>query len=140
MKIYEIMTPGVESISPDVSAREAARKMSEQQVGCLPVIEDSQLVGIITDRDICCRVTATGKDPVLTKVREIMITDVTTCFDDQDIQDAARLMKEYHIRRLAILKRDNSMAGMLSVGDLAKASNDLAGTVLDSVSHHNDVH
>lgn len=132
MKIYEIMTPKVESIAPDATVKEAARKMHDQHIGSLPVVENGQLVGIITDRDICCRVVATGRDAVMTQVKEVMIKDVTTCFDDQDVNDAASLMSDHHIRRLAVLKRDNNIAGFLSVEDLARSSHQLASTVLEA--------
>lgn len=134
MKIYELMTPKIESISPDATTKEAARKMHDMHVGALPVIRDGQLLGIITDRDICCRVVATGRDAVMTRVSDVMVKEVTVCFDDQDVDEAARLMAEHRIRRLAVLKRDNSMAGFLSVDDLARGSHDLASNVLEATT------
>ena len=134
MKINELMTPKIESITPDATAKEAARMMHDLHVGSLAVVEDDQLVGILTDRDICCRVTATGRDAVMTKVSEVMVKDVTTCFDDQDINEAAHLMADHHIRRLAVLRRDYSMAGFISVDDLARGSHDLASAVLESTT------
>lgn len=134
MKIYELMTPKIESISPDATTREAARKMHDLHIGALPVVRDGQLLGIITDRDICCRVVATGRDAVMTKVSDVMVKEVTVCFDDQDVDEAARLMADHHIRRLAVLKRDNSMAGFLSVDDLARSSHDLASNVLEATT------
>ncbi|UCE76625.1 MAG: CBS domain-containing protein [Gammaproteobacteria bacterium] len=132
MKINELMTARVETIAPGATVKDAARTMHDLHIGSLPVVENGQLVGIITDRDICCRVVATGRDAVMTQVKEIMVKDVTTCFDDQDLADAARLMTDHHIRRLAVLKRDNSMAGFLSVEDLARGSHDLASSVLEA--------
>lgn len=132
MKIYELMTPKIESIAPDATTKEAARKMHDLHIGALPVVRDGQLLGIITDRDICCRVVATGRDAVMTRVDEVMVKEVTVCFDDQDVDDAARLMADHHIRRLAVLKRDNSMAGFLSVDDLARGSHELASSVLEA--------
>ena len=134
MKIYELMTPKVESISPDATTKEAARKMHDLHIGALPVVKDGQLLGIITDRDICCRVVATGRDAVMTRVNEVMAKEVTICFDDQDVDEAAQLMADHHIRRLTVLKRDNSMAGFLSVDDLARSSHDLASNVLEATN------
>ena len=102
MIVQDIMTPRVESISPDATTKEAALKMRDLHIGSLSVMENDTLIGIITDRDICCRVTATGRDAVMTNVKEIMSKDVTTCFEDQDIAEAARLMADHHIRRLAV--------------------------------------
>ena len=135
MKILDIMTPTVESISPENTTKDAARKMHDLHIGALPVIdENNQLVGLITDRDICCRVVATGRDAVMTKVKEVMNKEITTCFDDQDITDATQLMTDRHIRRLPVLSRDNSMAGFLSVDDIARTSHDLASTVLEATT------
>ena len=97
-------------------------------------LHEGELLGIITDRDICCKVVATGRDAGWTKVHEVMHKEITTCFDDQDINDAAELMANQHIRRLAVLSRDNSMTGFLSVDDLARGSYELAGTVLEATS------
>lgn len=134
MKIQQVMNSKILSISPDATTKEAARMMHDTHVGSLTVMEGDQLVGIITDRDICCKVTATGRDAGWTKVNEIMATEVTTCYDDQDITEAADLMTENHIRRLAVLKRDNSITGFLSVDDLARSSHDLASTVLKATT------
>lgn len=133
MKIQEIMNSKVETISPDATTKDAARIMHDLHIGSLPVVNESkELLGIITDRDICCKVVATGRDAGWTKVHEIMHQDVTTCFDDQEIGEAAELMANKHIRRLAVLNRNNSMSGFLSVDDLAHGSHDLAGTVLEA--------
>ena len=133
MKIQEIMNSKVETISPDATTKDAARIMHDLHIGSLPVInERKELLGIITDRDICCKVVATGRDAGWTKVHEVMHKDVITCFDDQEIGEAAELMANQHIRRLAVLNRNNSMSGFLSVDDLAHGSHDLAGTVLEA--------
>lgn len=134
MLVKEIMTPNVRSVEPGLSLQEAAAKMRDWNVGSVPVHQSKNMVGIITDRDICCRAIAEGLDPAKTKVQDIMSKDVTTCFDDQDCTDAAHIMEDKHIRRLAVLDRDDSMVGVLSVDDLARCSHDLAGTVLEAAT------
>jgi CBS domain-containing protein len=102
MKVNELMSSKVEFTTPDASTKVAARQMHDEHIGALPVIVDEQLVGIITDRDICCRVTATGRDAGWTKVEEVMNKDVVTCFDDFSDSDAANVMievREDRIRR-----------------------------------------
>lgn len=133
MLVKEIMTQKLESILPTTSLREAAQKMRELNLGSLPVTEEGELIGMITDRDICCRGVADGFDQERTKVREIMSHDVRFCFSDDNVSDAVRQMEEHHIRRLAVLNRDKTMAGFLSVDDLAHYSSQLAGEVLDSI-------
>ena len=130
MKINELMSSKVEFTTPANTTKEAARQMHDMHVGALPVVDNDTLVGIITDRDICCKVTATGRDAGWTKVEEVMVKEVATCFEDQDVAEAASLMQEHHIRRLAVLNRDNGMVGFLSVDDLARSSHDLASSVL----------
>ena len=131
MLVKDIMTPRMESVGPGLSLQETARKMRDIHIGSLPVWENGQLLGMVTDRDICCRAVAEGRDPAQTTVREIMSRDVTCCFGDDEIAEAVRLMEGKRIRRLAVLNRDRTMAGFLSVDDLAHHSYQLAGEVLD---------
>ena len=134
MNVYELMNSKVESTTPDATIKEAARQMHDIHVGCLTVMQDNTLVGIITDRDICCKVTATGRGAGWTKVDEIMTREVYTCFDDLEIDDAADLMMKKHIRRLAVVNHNNEITGFLSVDDLARASHELASCVLESTT------
>jgi CBS domain-containing protein len=133
MLVREIMTHKLESILPTASLCEAAQKMRDLKLGSLPVAKDGKLIGMITDRDICCRGVADGFDAERTEVREIMSRQISFCFSDDNVTDAVRQMEEHHIRRLAVLNRDKTMAGFLSVDDLAHYSRQLAGEVLDSV-------
>lgn len=132
MKVKDLMSTEVEYTTPTATTKEAAHMMHELHVGVLPVIENDQLVGIITDRDICCKVTATGRGAGFTKVEEVMTKDVTTCFDDQDIGDATKIMIENHVRRLAVVNHYETMVGLLSVDDLARKSHDMASSVLEA--------
>jgi CBS domain-containing protein len=134
MKTQELMSHTIETIEPQKSIKQAAQKMRDLHVGSLPVVKDGRLLGMITDRDICCFAIAMGRDPVMTQVQDVMIKEVATCFDDDDIDRAAELMENKHVRRLAVLRHDNTMAGMLSVDDLARGSHDLAGAVLEAAT------
>jgi CBS domain-containing protein len=132
MKVQELMKSAVEIISPTESTKEAARKMHDLHIGSLPVVDNGQLVGIITDRDICVRVTATGRDAISTRVKEVMGNAVQTCYADLDIEAAAKLMIDHHVRRLVVLDRNEAISGFLSVDDLAKTSHELASQVLEA--------
>jgi len=138
MLVKEIMTRGMEFIAPTTTLREAARKMRDLNIGLLPVVENGKLVGMVTDRDICCRGVAEDLDLMRTEVREIMSQDVAFCYGYDTVNDAVRQMEQRHIRRLAVLNNDQSIAGVLSVDDLAHFSRQLAGEVLDTVRplHH----
>lgn len=132
MLVKEIMTAKMESITPEHSLRDAARRMRDLRIGSLPVIENGRLIGFVTDRDICCRAVAESLDTVKTPVRDVMSHEVAFCFSDDNITEAAHRMEGMHVRRLAVLNHDKSIAGFLSVDDLAHYSHHLAGEVIDA--------
>src|SRR3954464_6978937 len=118
MLVKEIMTHNVEAVSPGDTLEQAARKMEELDIGPLPVCEGHRVVGMLTDRDITVRATAAGCDPKTTLVCDAMSQDVVCCHEDQDVQEAARLMKEKQIRRLLVMNAANELVGIVSLGDL----------------------
>jgi CBS domain-containing protein len=134
MKVQELMTKEVKFIPPTKSLKQAARRMKELDIGYLPIVQDGKLLGTITDRDITCYAVAIGRSPEETEVQKCMTKDVVTCYEDVDIADAVHLMEERHIRRLPILHHDNTLAGILTVDDIARASHELAGLVLESAT------
>jgi CBS domain-containing protein len=137
MRVKDVMTHGAECVRPANSLQEAAQKMKNLDVGPLPVCGDNdRLVGMITDRDITVRAVAEACDPRTTTVKDVMTPDVVYCFEDQDVQEAARLMKEHQVRRLVVLNRDKRLVGIISLGDLAVETGDeqLAGKTLEEVS------
>src|SRR5690242_9626489 len=105
MLVKEIMTHHVECISPGDTLEQAARKMEELDVGPMPVCEGKRVVGMLTDRDITVRATAAGCDPKTTLVSDTMSQEIVYCDEDQDVREAARLMKEKQIRRLLVMDR-----------------------------------
>jgi len=133
MLVREIMSRRMETIAPTETLREAALKMRRLNIGALPVMVDTKLVGVITDRDICCRAVAEGLDPDVCEVREIMSRSISFCFSDDTVNEAVRQMEEQHIHRLAVMNHDKTVAGFLSVDDVAHYSKQLAGEVLDAV-------
>src|SRR3954447_24071874 len=137
MQVKEVMTRGVECTRPDASLQEAARKMRDLDVGRLPVCGDNdRLVGMLTDRDITLRAVAEGQDPKTARVQDVMTPDVLYCFEDQDVAEAARLMEENQVRRLAVLNSDKRLVGIVSLGDLAVKAGDEkpSGAALGQVS------
>jgi CBS domain-containing protein len=134
MLVKDVMSTKVEAVAPTTPVYECAHKMDQLGVGVLPVRQDGALIGLITDRDICCRVVGAGKDPAKTPAREIMTTAVASCFEDQDCKDAARMMKNKGLRRLTVIDRQHVTVGILSVDDLARCSHNLAGEVLEAVA------
>jgi len=136
MKVKEVMTREVEFIQPNDSLQTAAQKMRDRDVGFLPVYEGDELVGVVTDRDIVIRGIVGGMNPEAIVGREMVTSPVIHCFDDQDVEDAARLMRQNQIRRLIVLGRNNNqLVGVVSLGDLAGTVNDkTSGKVLQGIS------
>nr|PZN69029.1 MAG: histidine kinase [Pseudomonadota bacterium] len=110
----------VYSIAPDASVLDAIRLMAERHIGALLVIEDGQLVGIISERDYARKVVLKGRSSTSTTVREIMSSPVVTAEPHQTVDDAMRLMTERRIRHLPVV-RNGAVAGVVSIGDLVKS-------------------
>ena len=132
MKVLEIMSTKVETISPTSSLRATARTLSNLNVGALPVVDDGKLVGIITDRDVSVYAIAIGRDPQNTDVQRVMTKDVFTCLENQELSEAVEIMKAHNIRRLAVVNKNDNIVGFLTVDDLAHVSSELAGAVLEA--------
>jgi CBS domain-containing protein len=136
MKTQEIMTRKVQLAEPTLPIAKAAQKMRDLNIGFLPICENDKLIGTLTDRDITIQSVAQGRDPRLASVREIMSQQVFYCYEDDDIEHAAEHMKEREVRRLVILNREKRLVGVLSLGDIARASGEqqLAGETLGQIA------
>lgn len=131
MLVRDAMTKSVEMLGPNETLAQAARRMRDVGVGALPVCEDGQVVGFITDRDIVVRAVAAGRDPAVAKVRDSMTAYVVDCRDDEDLADAAARMEDRAVRRAVVLDSAEELVGMLSVDDIALHSQTLAGEILE---------
>jgi CBS domain-containing protein len=135
MLIRDIMTTEVKLVHPDTRIAEAASVMKDFDIGALPVVDDGEPVGMVTDRDIAVRVVADGRDPKQTTVREALSQNIVHAYDDQSLEEAANLMQEHQVRRLPVLNRDKKLVGMVSMGDIAlRGSQETAARVIEEVS------
>ena len=134
MMIHDLMSRNVECVNPETSLAEAAARMRDLDIGSLPVGESDRFVGMLTDRDIAIRAVAEGCNPKTTRVSEMMTPGVISCYEDQDVTDAAGIMKEKKVRRLIVLNRDKRIVGICSLGDLGQETI-IAGDVLQEISH-----
>jgi predicted transcriptional regulator len=89
VKVSEVMTCGVERISPTATLEHAAKQMKDHNVGLLPVMDGDNVVGVITDRDIVLRGVSERLRPEMTRVRDVMTAGAIFCYDDQDIAEAS---------------------------------------------------
>lgn len=136
MRVSDVMSRDVEVVAPDATLTEAAQKMKALDVGPLPVCDGTRPQGMVTDRDIAIRAVAEGRDPNTTPVSEVMSEGVVSCYVDDDVREAVKLMEKEQIRRLAVLDRAKNLVGVVSLGDLATqgANRKLAGEALKSIS------
>jgi CBS domain-containing protein len=140
MKVSEIMTPEARCVGPDTSLVTAAEIMRELDVGGLPVCDHGRLAGMITDRDIAVRAVADARDPTGTTVRTVMSPRIVYAFEDQPVEEVARLMEEKQVRRLPVLNREKRLVGMVTLGDLAiEAGAKLSGKALKEISQPGDL-
>lgn len=136
MQLRDIMTTTFQTIGQGESVRRAAELMRDMDVGILPVVEENQLVGTVTDRDIAIRGIASGAAPGDMPVRDIMSRGVLCAYDDDAVESAAVKMEENQVRRLFVVDHDERCVGVVSLGDLAVRTQDasLSGEVLEEVS------
>ena len=140
MKVSEVMTSDVQTVSADHTAREAASFMLRAEAGSIPVCDGDKVIGMITDRDIAVRGVAEGRGPE-TPVRELMSDGIICARRDDDVQDIARRMSEEQVRRLPVLDEDDRLCGIVSLGDLARESRgEAAHEALEGVSQPGGSH
>jgi len=130
------MTRNAECIPPEATLQEAAKRMKGLDVGSLPVCDNDRLVGVVTDRDITVRCVAEGHDPRTDDVRHAMTPKVHYCFEDDDVTQAAEVMRKNRVRRLPVLNRDKRLVGIVALGDLAveDGNEQLTGRALEGIS------
>lgn len=134
MKVREIMTTDVATASPDTTLEEIATMMRDEDTGAIPVVEENELIGVITDRDIVIRCIAEGRKAAEATADDVISENIETVEPDVDVDEAARLMAQKQVRRLPVVE-NGRLVGMLSLGDIAvKESDETAGEALESVS------
>ena len=132
--VRDAMTPNVRSAASTESLVDVARKMKEEDVGSLPVVEDERVVGIVTDRDIVVRAVAERLDPQSIRVGEVASRDVVTVEPEQDLNEALALMASHRVRRLPVVE-DGRLVGVLAQADVALVAKDEeAGEMLEEIS------
>ncbi len=135
MRVKETMTVNAEPIEAKSTVAEAASKMENLNVGALIVVENNELVGLITDRDITVRGVAHKLDPEKSLVRDIMTTEIVACSEDDSLEKATEIMETHKIRRLPVTGSEGTITGILSIGDLAMSTSyEKTGEVLQAIT------
>jgi CBS domain-containing protein len=139
MQVQEIMTQPVDVINPNATAREAARRMRDENIGALPVGENDELIGMVTDRDIVARAVVENRLPGNMAVRKVMSEGVYYCFEDDTLEEAARVMAEHQVRRLPVLNRNQQLVGIIAIADIARAGDrEAEDAAIEGVSQPSD--
>ena len=133
--ILNIKGHDVWSIAPDASVYDAIYLMTDKKVGALTVIEDSKLVGMISETDYTRNVILKGRSSQSTSVKEIMTTQVLYVQPEQDIEDCMVLMTEKRTRHLPVLD-EGKLIGLISIGDVVKSIIDEQQSTIEQLERY----
>jgi len=123
MRVKDVMTQHPVCCLTSDSAQSVAKTLRDEDVGSLPVVADGdspRLVGIITDRDLCCTIVAQGLDPVTTTIEVLMKRNPVSCRAKQSLDACEKLMQVHQVRRLPVVDEQGRCVGMVSQADLAR--------------------
>ncbi len=136
--VKKVMHKAAAWVSPDTPIAHIAELMREQDIGAVPVGQNDQLIGMVTDRDIICRGLAEKNfDARYATARDVMTPGIHCCREDDDLAKAVRHMKQLKLRRLPVINNRKRMVGMLSLGDLAhSAPSHLVSECVKSITAH----
>lgn len=119
MTVKELVTSDVKSCSADTDLATAAKIMWDGDCGVVPVVNDQRnVIGMITDRDICIAAATRSASPADIRVRDVMSGEVHACALGDEVQVALNTMKEHRVRRLPVLDGQERLAGIISMNDL----------------------
>ena len=121
MTIRTVMSAPATTCAPTESIATAARRMAESNVGFLPVIgAQGDLVGVLTDRDVCLSIAHEHRAPINVPVGDIMTRQAFSCLDTDDAHVVLAAMKKHHVRRVPIVDRSRHVQGVVSIDDLLR--------------------
>jgi CBS domain-containing protein len=126
------------TVESGASVADAARSMTEHQVGAVPVVDEGRLVGIFSERDVLTRVVAVGRPPGTTSVSEVMTSDLIVAEASEDYETCLSRMQQSHVRHLIVLE-NGALAGIASMRDVLAADLDEkeeAITLLNAYVHY----
>jgi CBS domain-containing protein len=120
MKVKDVMTKEVKTCAPETDLAAAAMSMWMRDCGVLPVVDGrGQVVGMITDRDICIATGCRRRDPATILVSEVMTQQVYSCSPQNDVSEALQIMRQKQVRRLPVIDFAGKLCGVLSMNDVA---------------------
>ena len=120
IKVGDIMAKDVVSVTKDATAEEIAKLMEKHDIGSVMVVEHKKAEGIVTERDVVHRVIAQGKDAKKVKAGEIMSAPLQAIGPEASLENAARAMRDYKIKRLPVINEHKELVGIISEGDIMR--------------------
>lgn len=134
MQIQELMTEHPATSTPDSGLQEVTSLMVEHDAGAIPVVDNNEPVGIVTDRDVACRVVAKGQNPLEKRAKDAMTSPVVTVRPSDSVEEVERRMKDEKVRRVVVTD-DGKVRGIVAQADLARRTpEEEAGEVVRDVS------
>jgi CBS domain-containing protein len=119
MIVRELMSRHVEWTTPSTTLADAARRLRDRNIGCLPIGEGDTFIGMLTEKDFTARATAEGLDPTTTTVNQIMTRSVIFCQEDDSVENVLGTMRKQRIHHLPVRNRSKTVVGIVSLSDLA---------------------
>ena len=147
MKVKDIMTKDPATCTPDTTVAEAAHLMWEADCGMLPVVDDGEIEGVVTDRDMYVALATRNVRAAHLKVGAVATKTVITCTPEEDVHEALASMKRAHVRRLPVVGFGGTVLGIVSMNDIVLAAGEggelTSEDVLDAFkaicAHHHPV-
>jgi CBS domain-containing protein len=123
MRCNDIMKADVTCIGPETTVRDAARRMRDHNIGFLPVCgKDGRVEGVVTDRDICCRVVANAKDLDTAISTYMSAENLATVHPNDDLQRVQQVMSNHRVGRVLVCDEHGKLRGVISLADLAQVA------------------
>jgi CBS domain-containing protein len=116
------MTTDVSTCTPDTTVAEAAQLMWDADCGILPVVDDGELIGVATDRDLYIALATRNERASQLRVGAVAATGLATCAPEDDVRAALATMRELRVRRLPVVGFGNALLGVLSMNDIVMAA------------------
>ena len=140
MKVQEIMTSDVQCCGPDTNLVAAAKMMWDSDCGALPVLNvQGQVMGMITDRDICMAAATKNKPASDITVWETVSGKVYTCHMSDDVHTALDIMKRGKVRRLPVVDEDGVLQGIVAMNDFVLLAGEAKGEKAPGLSYEDVV-
>ena len=139
-KVQDVMTRNVKSCRPDDNLASVASLMWDNDCGVAPVVNDNgNVIGMLTDRDVCMAVAMQNRTPADIKVSEVMSSNINACSPNENIINALKTMQQGKVRRLPVVGDEGKLQGILSLNDIILQAEEAKGRGTTDIPHEDIV-